>query len=152
MGDADTRLSADWWRALDGDAELLGHLSVSGPRGVLPSGYDVTELAVTAVGVATLAVAELSAERRGAAMAGASVDRREASAAFRSEALLTPSGWTLPPVWDPGAGGHAAADGWTRLHTNYAHHRSAALQALGLSADADRAAVARAVAERDATE
>src|SRR6185436_8896428 len=98
--------------------------------------------AAGAVGAASLPVAELAAARRGSIDAAdvppVTVGRREAAAAFAGEALLTPLGWELPPPWDPVAGDYRAADGWVRLHTNYAHHRAAALEALGLAAGAER--------------
>jgi crotonobetainyl-CoA:carnitine CoA-transferase CaiB-like acyl-CoA transferase len=143
------------WRLLDGDPALLDRVTTTGPRHVLPSVFDVTGLAAAAVAAATLAVAELAAVRRGepGQVAEVAVDRRAAAAAFRSEALLAPQGWELPPVWDAIAGDYRAADGWIRLHTNYAYHRAAALRALGMPADgADRDVVTAAVATLPAAE
>lgn len=136
------------WAAVGGDAGVLERVTVTGPEHVLPSVFDVTGLAAASVAVSTLAVAELAAERRGEDVAPVRVETRAAAAAFRSEALLRPAGWELPPVWDAVAGDYRAADGWIRLHTNYAHHRAAALRALEFPAaePPDRAAVARAVA------
>jgi CoA-transferase family III len=127
------------WTALDGDQELLDRVRITGPDQVLPSVFDVTGLAAASVAVATLAVAEFGARRRGLAVPEVGVDRLEASAAFRSEALLQPIGWQRPPIWDPIAGDYRSADGWIRLHTNYASHRAAALRALGLK-DGDNSA------------
>jgi hypothetical protein len=56
---------------------------------------------------------------------------------------IRPSGWKLPPAWDPIAGDYECADGWIRLHTNAPHHRLAAEKVLGAHADKD--AVAQAV-------
>jgi hypothetical protein len=148
----------DLWALLDGDPELPERVTPSGPDVVLPSVFDVTGLAAGAVGAATLAVAELAAARRGsgaldpADVPAVAVDRRAAAAAFAGEALLTPVGWERPPPWDPVAGDYRAADGWVRLHTNYAHHRAAALGALGLDDGADRDAVAACVATLPAVE
>ena len=143
----------DLWELLDGDPALLERVSLAGPGLVLPSVFDVTGLAAGAVGAATLAVAELAAARAGSgAVAEVTVDRRGAAAAFAGEALLTPLGWELPPPWDPVAGDYRAGDGWVRLHTNYAHHRAAALGALGLDGGAERDAVAAAVAALPAVE
>jgi hypothetical protein len=143
---------SDLWELLDGEPGLPERVTSSGPAVVLPSVFDVTGLAADAVGAATLAVAELAAARRGSGAVDAgdvpavAVERRAAAAAFAGEALLTPLGWERPPPWDPVAGDYRAADGWVRLHTNYAHHRAAALGALGLDDGADRDAVAAAVA------
>lgn len=136
------RLVPQVWDAVGGRAGELDRLTVTGPRAVLPSAYDVTGLAVASVAAATLAVTELAGD------ASVTVDSREACAAFVAERLFRPIGWALPPVWDPIAGDYPTADGWIRLHTNYVHHRAAATRALGLPADAGREQVAAAVRER----
>jgi hypothetical protein len=127
-----------------GSAELAGRLTVDGPRAVLPSAFDVTGLATTAVAAATLAAAEYYAARNATTTPAVRVDTRAACAAFAAEALITPVGWTMPEIWDPVAGNYQARDGWIRLHTNYAHHRAAV--AAVLHAD-DRDAVAAAVGQ-----
>ena len=101
--------------------------------------------AVTAaVGLATLAAAELFAKRCGSPLPAVRVDRAHAALAFRRERYARPLGWELPPLWDPIAGDYATRDGWIRLHTNYSHHRRAALAVLGVEPARD--AVAPAVA------
>src|SRR5258705_4838310 len=94
-------LLARLWSALDGDPELLDRVRITGPDQVLPSAFDVTGLAAATVAVATLAVAEFGARRRGSEVPEVGLDRLAAAAAFRSEALQRPLGWELPPVWDP---------------------------------------------------
>lgn len=133
------------WSLLDGDASTLDRLELRGDRRVLPAAFDVTGLAAAAVGVATLAAAELHATRNHREIDQVVVTTREASAAFRCESLFTPEGWELPPIWDPIAGDYRGVDGWIRLHTNYASHRAVVLQVLALS-DADRATVEAEVA------
>src|SRR5690349_3670217 len=110
------------WALLDGDPALLERVTLTGPDVVLPSVFDVTGLAAAASAVATLAVAELGAARAGrpGEVPDVVVDRRAAAAAFRNEAVFAPQGWELPPAWDPIAGDYRTADGWIRLHTNYA--------------------------------
>ncbi|MDY7106932.1 MAG: CoA transferase [Actinomycetota bacterium] len=155
-GDAGTTaaLAAELWRALGGDGELIDRLRWHGPRRLLPSVFDVGALSAASVAVANLAAAELAAVRADAGgsaeVASVEVDRRAAAAAFRSESLLEPIGWERPPIWDPVAGVYEAADGWIRLHTNYASHRVAALSVLGV--DANREAVRAAVARWPAVE
>jgi len=121
------------WLALDGDPRLMDRVRIAGPGRLLPGPFDVTEFAAVTVAAATLAAAEFGAWRLGIEVPPVEVDRLHAAAAFRSESLLRPLGWDLPPVWDPIAGNYQAKDGWIRLHTNYAHHRAAALRALGFS-------------------
>lgn len=148
-----TRRSAlSLWSHLGGAPPLVDALEVTGPEALLPSRFAVTPFASAAVGVATLAVAELFAARTGAAVPTALVSSPGASAAFRSEALFTPRGWELPPVWDPIAGDYRARDRFVRLHTNYASHRAAALSALGVQAEKSAVAAAVAAWEADALE
>ncbi|MBV9662166.1 MAG: CoA transferase [Acidimicrobiales bacterium] len=125
-------IAARLWSSLAGDPAALARLEMVGERRVLPSVFDVTGVATAAVGVASLAAAELEAARSGGDMEPVSVTTRESSAAFWSEALFSPQGWERPPAWDPIARDYRGADGWIRLHTNYSHHRAAALRALGL--------------------
>src|SRR6185503_6104861 len=106
--------------------------------------WPVGALAVSAVVAANLAVAELWAARTGAAVPGVAVDRVPVAAAFRAESLFAPS-WERPAVWDPLAGDYPGADGWVRLHTNYAHHRDAALAVLTGGRTVERAPLAERV-------
>ncbi|HEX2849254.1 MAG TPA: CoA transferase, partial [Acidimicrobiales bacterium] len=146
----DDALLSSLWGLLDGPAAALDHVTVTGPPQVLPSVFDVTGWATATVGAATLAVAELLAARCGVPFPPVEVDGVSASAAFLAEALFRPDGWERPPIWDPVAGDYEAADGWIRLHTNYAHHRESALRVLGASAD--RTAVGARVATWNAAD
>lgn len=109
--------------------------------------FAVDDLAVSCVVAALESLAALVARDRPAGV-DVDIDAAHASAMFWAEALVEPDGWTIPPVWDPIAGDYEGADGWIRLHTNYAHHRTAALAALGLpdSAATGRDQVAATVA------
>src|SRR5882724_10538244 len=156
MTDDLTRITERIWdaagrpaRAVAGRPAGLGNLTVSGPRQVLPSVFDVTSLAVASVAAATLAAAEFHAARNGTPPGQVTVDSRAASAAFACEALFTPVGWALPGIWDPVAGNYQAQDGWIRLHTNYAYHRAAVEKVLGAD---DRESVRAAAREWQADE
>ncbi len=129
--------------------QTLDAVTFTGPRVVLPSAFDVTGLATSAVAAAMLAAAQLHAARRSANLAPVALDSTEACAAFRAESLFTPIGWELPPLWDSIAGNFRTADGWIRLHTNYAHHRTVIHELLGAK---DREGVKAAVADRSANE
>ncbi len=129
---------------LVGGSGPADQVTITGPRSVLPSRFDVTGLAVASVGAATLAAAEFLGARNAETAPAVSVDSRAACAAFGAEGLFTPVGWSLPELWDPIAGNYQAADGWIRLHTNYAYHRAAVEQVLGAGdRDAVQAAVRR---------
>src|ERR1700722_16136269 len=154
LGDIAARI----WELAGGTAEVSGRLSVSGPRTVLPSAFDVTGLATASVAAATLAAAEFRAARTAGPapevpvlevpvlevpVLEVAVDSVAACAAFGAEGLFAPVGWERPKLWDPIAGNYQARDGWIRLHTNYARHRDAVTRLL--KAD-DRASVQAAVA------
>lgn len=100
--------------------------------GALPSIFAVTDLASASIGAAGQAVAQLIQQQTGR-LPSVSVDRRLASFWFSSS--IRPTGWEVPPLWDPVAGDYASADGWIRLHTNAPHHRVAAERVLGKAAD-----------------
>src|SRR5690606_33059363 len=136
----DVNLLQEIWAAIGGAPEQLGPVAVSGPRTVLPAITDVTGLAAATVAAAGLAAATTLAVRRGSAVPVGAVDGRAASAAFASERLLAPRGWTMPPAWAPVAGDYQAADGWIRLHTNYSYHRAAVARVLGDAEDRDSVA------------
>jgi len=124
-------VAARVWNEVGGAADFLGVLTASGPRAVLPSHFDVTGLATASVAAATLAAAEFPAGRNDTRPAPVTVDSRQACAAFAAEARFSPVGWELPDIWDPIAGNYQARDGWIRLHTNYAYHRTAVERLLG---------------------
>ena len=131
-------VAAELWAALGGDPDALDAVTFDGRSYVLASVFPVTEAATAAVAVATLAVAALDDD------AGpVTVDSHHACAAVRGERFLRIGEGTPPALWDPVAGDYPTADGWIRLHTNYPHHRRAALGVL--DAPEDRDAVATAV-------
>ena len=139
-------MALDLWRQVGGEAADAAGLSVEGRDPALPSLYRVGTAAGACVGAATLAAAALWRDR-GGPRPEVGADLRSAATSFRSERLLRIDG-AAPAMWDPVSGDYPTADGWVRLHTNFAHHRHAALAALG--AEPDRAAVAAAVAARTA--
>src|ERR1700760_1788151 len=94
------------------DPAAADRLSTAGPRSVLPSTFDVTGLATASVAAATAAAAAHPPARNGAPPAPVFVDSLGACAAFGSEGLFTPVGWTVPPAWDPIAGNYQTSDGW----------------------------------------
>ena len=134
---ADVPFVEQLWVGLGGDPARLSQLRVTGPETVLPSVYDVTGFAAATIGVAMLAAAELRGDG-----GPVEVDRWQAAAVFVAETLFRPEGWEREPAWDPIAGDYPAADGWVRLHTNYASHRAAALWALDCGPDDVAAVVA----------
>lgn len=118
-----------------------GRVTFSGDDHPLPGPFRVGEAAAACVGATTLAAAELLAER-GGTPEQPEVHIGHAAEAFRSEAHLSVVGRKLDGMWAPLSGDYPAADGWVRLHANYAHHADAICRALGTGADGVRDAVA----------
>ena len=144
---AETALAALWRDAGLPDAPLAW-ARLPGQGQVLPSSFDVATAAQAGIGAAALAAAWLWHQRTGQAQQ-VRVDRShatlECSAAFSIDGHV-------PDLWDKlsglyACGADANQPGWVRIHANFAHHRDAALQVLGLSTspDTERAAVTRAL-------
>ncbi len=131
-------VAAGVWLDAGGAPDALDRLAVTGPTHVLPSPFPVTAAATAAIGAASLGVAELTGAR-GTVV----VDTVEAATAVRSERYAGIVGSQPVSLWDPVAGDYRSADGWIRLHTNYPHHRRAAVGVLGVEAERD--AVGQAV-------
>jgi crotonobetainyl-CoA:carnitine CoA-transferase CaiB-like acyl-CoA transferase len=124
-------LLANIW-ALGGlPAHALSWVDLSGADPVLPSSFAVGTAAQTSIAAAALAACELG-HARGQERQRVSVDM--AHAALECESWFSLNGQVLDP-WDKFLGLYACADGWVRVHTNFAHHRDGALELLGLSAD-----------------
>ena len=130
----------DVWAYGELPLEALSHAILTGTDPVLPSSVAVGTAAQSSVAAAALAACELG-HVRGQARQNVSVDMQHAA--------LECSGWfsldgRVPDPWDKFSGLYRCADGWVRIHANFAHHRDGALSLLGLSsktaqrADAER--------------
>ncbi len=106
---------------------------------VLPSVFRVDLVAGAAVAGLSAAVAQLDAARTGTAPAMVTVNGRGAQIAFRSERYLRVDGRPPANPWEPTSGDYQTADGWIRVHANFAHHGAAAATALGVSWPTERA-------------
>ncbi|MFE9660666.1 CoA transferase [Streptomyces sp. NPDC005955] len=132
------------WTALGGDPALPSRVGTVVRAGALPSPLPVRELARACVGAASLAAAELAAERGAPGPVPAvEVDDGAVATSFVSERHLRVGG-RAPVAFAPLSRWWRTADGWLRTHANYPHHRTRLLTALGLPADtADEDAVER---------
>ncbi len=121
-------MAADLWRAAGLPPAALAQLQLPGAEPVLRSSFALATALQASLGVAALAAATLGQARGGplqqVRVTAADVVA-EASAVFRLEGVV-------PPVWDPLSGLYRAADGWLRVHANFAHHRDGVLRLLGL--------------------
>jgi crotonobetainyl-CoA:carnitine CoA-transferase CaiB-like acyl-CoA transferase len=139
------RLVAALWSDLDLPEAALQRLTLPGAEAgpVLPSSFAVADLAQASQASAALAASEW-AVAQGRPAAAVSVDRVEAALECSSHFTLDGQ---APELWDPLSGLYRCADGWLRLHCNFAHHRDAALAWLGLppGPQTPRSAVAEAL-------
>ncbi|WP_448638460.1 CoA transferase [Geodermatophilus sp. URMC 63] len=128
-------------------------LTVVGPEQGFASALDITALATGSTAAAHLAAAELLSARTGGAARGVTIDRLQACASFRSEALFRPDGWQRPEPEALINANYRCVDGWIRLHAAYRWHRTAALGALGVDdAVVDKSEIAAVIAGRDGEE
>lgn len=137
---------AQLWRepSLGGLPEqALSFLELTGAEPALPSSFMVGTAAQASIAAAALAACEVG-HLRGQPRQRVSVDMRHAAAECTS--WFSVDGRT-PELWDPFSGLYRCADGWVRVHANFAHHRAGALRLFGLDPlTATRAAAEAALA------
>lgn len=140
---------SDIW-ALGGLApEALQHATLRGADPVLPSSFAVGTAAQTSIAAAALAACELGHARE---QPRQQVGVDMAHAALECESWFSLNG-QVSDVWDKFSGLYACADGWVRVHANFAHHRDGALALLGLSsANAQRDDAQRALRKWNAVD
>ncbi|MBB5958082.1 crotonobetainyl-CoA:carnitine CoA-transferase CaiB-like acyl-CoA transferase [Saccharothrix tamanrassetensis] len=131
MTHGDDSATAQAWAALGGPAGMSGEVAYEPAGGVLAARLPVRELARAAVGVCSLAAAELLAARNGAPLPAVRVHEGAVATAFVSERHLRIDG-RAPVTFAPLSRFWRAADGWVRTHANYPHHRARLLDALGV--------------------
>ncbi|MDQ3526815.1 MAG: hypothetical protein M3424_02775, partial [Actinomycetota bacterium] len=133
------------WSALGGDSRLVDGVVLTGEEaGLLPSRLAALPAMVAAVSASTLAASVLDAARRSAAPAPIRVDREHVALAARSERYARAVGAERAEQFAPLSRFWRTANGWLRLHANYAWHRERALTVL--DTDGSEQAVAQAVA------
>lgn len=132
------------WSLADLPADALAYGALTGNEPALPSSFAVGTAAQASLAAAALAACELG-HARGQARQTVSLDMRHAA--------VECSGWfsvngVAPDAWDAFSGLYRCAEGWVRVHANFAHHRDGALRLLGLTpgvatrADAERSLLA----------
>ena len=140
---------ADLWQLGGLPAGALRHAVLTGRDPVFPSSFAVGTAAQTSIAAAALAACELG-HLRG--------QPRQEVAVDMTHAALECTGWfsvdgRVPELWDKFSGLYPCADGWARLHANFAHHRDGALRLMGLAPEtATRADAERAMLTWRATE
>lgn len=121
--------------SLDVPVEVGGHEQFD-------SCFAVSTFAASVVGAIGSSIASLARDT-GMSQGNTRVQVNQRLASLWFKQSIYPVGWELPPVWDAIAGDYQTNDGWIRLHTNFAHHRAAALTVL--QAEQTREKVAAAI-------
>lgn len=116
------------WQLAGLPGEALGFADLTGADPVFPSSFAVGDAAQSTIAASALAACELG-HLRGVPRQQVGVDMLHAA--------IDCLGWfavdgRVPELWDPISGLYEAADGWVRIHANFAHHREGALRLLGL--------------------
>jgi len=120
-------------------AGVQGAAEVSGADPALKTPYRVGTAGAAALAATGIAAAELWKLRTGRSQK-VSVDLRAAAASLKSGAYLRIDGKPPKAIWDPYSLFYPVKDGrWVRFHTNYPHHRKAALGVLGVGEDLEAA-------------
>jgi crotonobetainyl-CoA:carnitine CoA-transferase CaiB-like acyl-CoA transferase len=133
--DQTSALLAQAWEALGGEPDLLEVVELAGDgAGLLRSTLPALPAMLAAVSASTLAASVLDSARRGRAPDRVSVDLEAVALAARSERYARSDrsdGSPPPALFAPLSRFWRTADGWLRLHANYAWHRERALRVLG---------------------
>jgi predicted RNA-binding Zn ribbon-like protein len=125
-------LMREAWVALGGEPDLLELVTVTGDQaGLLSSNLPALPAMLAAVAVSTLAASVLDATRRGRPPAPVLVDAEHVALAACSERFARRQGTGGADLFAPLSRFWRTADGWVRLHANYAWHRERALEVLG---------------------
>lgn len=122
-----TQLTRELLAAASLPAEAADHAQLTGSDPVLPSSFHVGAAAQSTLAAAALAACEVG-HLRGQPRQVVSVDLQHA--AWECLTWFSVDGVT-PHLWDAYSGVYPAADGFVRVHANFAHHRDGALRLLG---------------------
>lgn len=120
------------WAALGGEAALLDLVDMTGDgERLLPSTLPALPTMVAAVAASTLAAAVLDGARLARPPERVEVDAEHVAVAACSERFAHEEGSAGTALFAPLSRFWRTADGWLRLHANYAWHRERALTVLG---------------------
>ena len=124
-----THTVAQLWQEAGLPSAALAKLQLTGQDPVLPSSFAVGTAAQASIAAAALAASHVGT-LRGLAASNISVDMAHAAMECLSHFAID---GVTPPLWDKFSGAYRCADGWVRIHANFAHHREGVLELLGFS-------------------
>ena len=124
-----THTVAQLWQEAGLPSAALANLRLTGQDPVLPSSFAVGTAAQASIAAAALAASHVGT-LRGLSASGVSVDMAHAAMECLSHFAID---GVTPPLWDKFSGAYRCADGWVRIHANFAHHREGVLALLGFS-------------------
>jgi crotonobetainyl-CoA:carnitine CoA-transferase CaiB-like acyl-CoA transferase len=128
-------------------AGIGGEAEIRGADPVLKTPYRVGTAGAASLAATGIAAAELW-KLRGGRDQRVAVDLGAAAASLKSTAYLKIDGRPPKALWDPFSLFYPVKEGrWVRFHTNYPHHRAAALSVLGVGDDVEAAKKAAAAWE-----
>src|SRR5438270_6255418 len=131
VADVTFALLREAWSALGGGTDLLALVELTGDgAGLLPSTLPALPAMVAAVSVSTLAASVLDAARGARPPASILIDAEHVAVAAGSERYARAEGSVKADLFAPLSRLWRTADGWLRLHANYAWHRERALRVL----------------------
>ena len=146
---------ADLWAGLGLDPAAPSRATLTGDDPILPSSFRLGAVATATIAATALAASGIHGRRDrsgGGRAPTIAVDATHAVTEFASERHLRVEGAAPGDLFDPIMGAYRTRDGGhLRIHTNFPHHRAGLLRLLG-DPPAERDAVARAIAARDAAE
>ena len=132
---------AQIWAETGLDSAIPNAAVLTGEGPGLPSSFHVGIAAVATIAATGLAAAALWRLRTGRQQS-VTVDLRHACADFRSERYLRLGNSAAPARRDRLSSLYRTADGWVRLHMNFAHHREGVLRLLDCAPDPDAVSAA----------
>lgn len=140
------------WKTVDLPESTLTALHLSGDGPGLPSSFKVGHIAQASIALTALAAALIRELRNGAPASRVEVPLDHACLEFKSVDLWTIDGQPASPDKHPIGGVHKTLDGYVIVLDGFSHHRSRALEILGLPYDVTAEQVRQAMRHARAEE
>lgn len=139
------KIVKDIWTYLGLPLAALSSVKLQDDDGkpTLPSSFKIGCLAQSTIALSALAAVLVHSVVKNSSVPVVTLDRRHATAEFKSERPYVLNGKPAPIPWGPIGGLHATDDGFVRIHDSFPNHMHGALRLLGLESGASRLDVIR---------